>query len=659
MASKLLLSQTGSVGAGPITNFPGTDNIRTFQFNPALGSGFTGGMVIEGSYAANPGNNDFQTLISLTFTAATQNFSLDAETNVPWIRARIVYTTSGAITVSGDSRTGSVSGSQGSLPANVMIDSSLRTAGTGAGFNINSPVVPSITTDDVFLATNISQTLTDALDNMQPAIGTGQITSSEADLNLLSGQANGGLESADFTKLAAVTASASDLNKMTGLSTTASELGKLHGYTGNTADLNAIVGLGGTSVSTTQLSYLSGLHTNVQTALDSFPSLVGLNSSTTDLNLVYGAATGTQAFTSSGALTATHLSYLVGVTSNVQTQLNAKRSTSATIGINEITSASITINELNYLSGASANIQSQLNALAFSGTYGGGTFSAPFYAANGSVSSPGVGFASAHTTGWYLNGSSISIAIAGTKTWTLSASTLVIGDGSTAGGPTIRATGFGVSNPTYSFTGDTGTGWYRISTNKIGVAGNGKLLASFDGSSAPGAVVLGTATDNTAVSIAGIFAGEKVLSQTVVAAGKNPSSPVGSGNETDLYTVPTGRTCMVTRVAIILSSVTQGGSGGATNAFRMDIGNKSAACNELLDNVNNTTVFNPGGSYTFSTAGQILWLGSGDNVFTSISGSNGNSYGVFTAGSVISARPQARADFDIWSMTVVVMGVEY
>jgi hypothetical protein len=657
--AKQLLSQTGNVGAGSIQSFPSTDSIRTVQFNPAVGSGFSGSMLIEGSYAANPGNNDFQTLVSLTFTGATSNFSLDIASNAPWIRARIVTSTSGAVSVSADSRTGTISGSQGSLPATILIDSALKCAGTGTGFLINAPVVPSITSDDVFMSSNISETLTDALEDLQPIIGTGAITASEADLNLLAGKASAGLEAADFTKLAAITASATDINKLNGLSTTATELGKLSGFTGNTADLNAIAGLDDAGVSVTELAHLAGLTTDVQTALNALPSLVGLNSTVDDLNLVYGAAAGTGDFASSGALTSTHLSYLVGVSSNIQTQLDARRLESDTIGISEITSAAISITELNYLSGVTSNVQDQLDDLAFDGTYASGTFSGPLFAANGTVSAPGIGFASAHTTGFYLNGSAISAAVSGTKVATLSASTFVLGDGSTSGGPTIRSTGFGVANPVYSFTGDTSTGLYRVSTNKIGIAGNGKALATFDGSTTPGAVVLGTASDNTAVSVAGVFSGEKLLAKVSVSAGKNPAAAIGAGNETDLYTVPTGRTAIVTRVAVILTTATQGGSGGAINQFRMDLGDKDATCKELLDNVTNTTVFNPGGSYAFDTAGQIMWLGVGDNAWNSISGSDGNAYAVFGAGTVIAARPQARADFDVWTVSVAVFGYEY
>lgn len=658
-ATKVLLSQTGSTGNGPTVSFQSSDTIRTLQFNPRAGGvGYTGAMLIEGSFAANPGNNDYQTLVALTFTSATESFALDVETTCPWIRVRVTSATSGAISVSGSSRTGTIAGSQGSLPANVVIDSQLLAAGTGSGFIINSPVVPSITSDDVFMATNLSQSVTAALAAKQPLIGSGEITASEEDLNLLSGKANAGLEAADFTKLASVTASASEINKLTGLTTTAAELTKLHGVTAVTADFNAIAGLNAAGVGPTQLAYLAGLSQNVQTSLNSLPNLVGLNSSVNDLNLLRGASAGTNSF-SGAAITSTVLSYLSGVSSNIQTQLNGKRSTSATIGISEITSAAISITELNYLSGVTSNIQTQLNNLAFSGTYGAGQFSGVVKFANGTVSAPGTGFAGAATTGFFLNGSALGVAIAGTQFVNMNGTAVVIGDNTSNGQPYLRGTGYGVTNPAYSFLGDTDTGLYWVSANKLGVAASGRVLATIDGNTTPGAIALGTATDNTAVSIPGIFAGEKLLGTATVAAGKNPAITVGSGHETDIYTVPTGRTCIVTRVAVIITTATQGGSGGSVSQFRMDLGNKAGTVKELLDNVTNTTVFNPGGSYSFSTAGQVMWLGTGDNPWHSIAGSNGNAYAVFGAGTVLSARPQARADFDVWTVSVALFGYEY
>ena len=246
--------------------------------------------------------------------------------------------------------------------------------------------------------------------------------------------------------------------------------------------------------------------------------------------------------------------------------------------------------------------------------------------------------AGAATTGFFLNGAALGVAIGGAQAMNVTGTSITIGDNVSSGAPSLRGSGYGSANPAYTFVGDLTTGMYWVSAGKIGISGSGRSLMTVDGSTTPGVITLGTTADNTVVNIAGKFSGERVLAKVDVNAGKSPASPVGSGNETDLYTVPTGRTLVVTR---------------------MDLGNKAGTCKELLDNVTNTTVFNPGGSYSFNTAGQVFWLGQGDNDFKAVSGANGNAYAQFSAGTVISARPQARADFDVWTVSLVVFGYEF
>ena len=47
------------------------------------------GFRLKRLYAANPGNNDFQTLAALTFTASSTSFALDLESTAPWVRIRV------------------------------------------------------------------------------------------------------------------------------------------------------------------------------------------------------------------------------------------------------------------------------------------------------------------------------------------------------------------------------------------------------------------------------------------------------------------------------------------------------------------------------------------------------------------------------------------
>ena len=105
-----------------------------------------------------------------------------------------------------------------------------------------------------------------------------------------------GVTQADLTKLNAVTSSATELNILDGVTATAAEINLLDGLTATTAELNILDGVTSTAAelnvldgytgSVTELNYLDTLH-----------------------------ATG---------VTATEFDYLDGVTSNIQTQLDAK-----------------------------------------------------------------------------------------------------------------------------------------------------------------------------------------------------------------------------------------------------------------------------------------------------------------------------------------------
>src|SRR5690606_32137880 len=137
----------------------------------------------------SPGTSDFVILATATFSGRTTNFTLNILSNYQWIRARVTTASVGGIAVFGDSASGTLNGAQnGSGTKTVVVDSQLDVAGVGTGFTINSPVIPSITTDDVYYAGNFNFTLTEYLDGLggatgfQPKIGTGAITANEADV---------------------------------------------------------------------------------------------------------------------------------------------------------------------------------------------------------------------------------------------------------------------------------------------------------------------------------------------------------------------------------------------------------------------------------------------------------------------------------------------
>lgn len=749
MATKTLLSQTGVVGAGGIVNFPGSDDVRTVQFNPAPVQGFSGTVVVEGSYTPQPGANDFIVLVSVTFSGHTNNLSLDIDTDVPFIRARITASQTGAIAVFASSRFGSINGSQGTSPATATIDSALRVAGSGSSFKINSPVVPAITSDDVVYVNNINFTLTEYLDGtggaqgFQPKIGTGVITSSEADVNVLNGTAMYGLVTADLNKLADVnvsateinrltgvtsnvqtqinnlstskadgagidltglTASAADLNELTGqagmldfnvltgitgltasaadlnvftgtagtftaadmaklgnITASAAEINVLSGFGGTstnlntlvglnstTADLNAIDGLAGTGVTTTELAFLSGLTQNVQTALNVVPNLTGLTATVNDLNTLTGIFSGSGGYP--GQVTATEIGYLDGLTGSIQTQLNNKRNIGVPIGIAEISGASITTTELNYLQGATSNIQAQIDSLGGSTiTPAGANFTGPIYIATGSAAAPSLGYTTATTTGFYLFGTNgIGMTVAGTRFMTLDGTDVVIGDGVTNGTPNMQGTSPSVTNPAYGFNNDDNTGVYWAGADAVGISAGGTNIATFDG--ANDEIVLGGAVaENNKVRVTGLFEGEKLLGTGQIDTGSG--SVVG---QTALYNVPVGRTAMITKVYFVINSVT----GAPTNDFNVNVG-FGGAFDEILDNTNNPSVFNPVG-YAFDTALQIMPLGVGDNTFPAVSGSSGADYQLLTSGDTLSADITALdSTATAFVMDIYVIGVEF
>ena len=141
-----------------------------------------------------------------------------------------------------------------------------------------------------------------------------------------------------------------------------------------------------TNVSTTELQYLDGLTQPIAQSLAAKANVI-TGAATT---IAYADLTADRALQSTGAgkvgvstTTATELGYLSGVTSNVQTQLNARANLSgatfsgpvalsgqtasrvAVFDANKaLANAATTLEELNYLSGVTSSIQTQLNAKA-------------------------------------------------------------------------------------------------------------------------------------------------------------------------------------------------------------------------------------------------------------------------------------------------------
>ena len=169
---------------------------------------------------------------------------------------------------------------------------------------------------------------------------------------------------------------------------TTTELDILDGLTATTAELNIMDGV---TATTTELNYVDGVTSAIQTQIDSKQATItGAATTIDDANLTASRAVISNASgkVAVSAVTDTELGYLDGVTSAVQTQINGKQAT-ITGAASSITSSnltalrslysdasgkvaasSITATELSYLGGVTSAIQTQLDGKL---STGGGT----------------------------------------------------------------------------------------------------------------------------------------------------------------------------------------------------------------------------------------------------------------------------------------------
>lgn len=138
----------------------------------------------------------------------------------------------------------------------------------------------------------------------------------------------------------------------------------------------------GVTATATELNYMDGVTSNVQTQLNAKQAkITGGASSIVSSNLTASRVliSNTSGKVANSTVTSTELGYLDGVTSSIQTQLNSKQAT-ITGGASTIASANLTASralistssgkvavsavtatELSYLDGVTSNIQTQLN----------------------------------------------------------------------------------------------------------------------------------------------------------------------------------------------------------------------------------------------------------------------------------------------------------
>ena len=139
-------------------------------------------------------------------------------------------------------------------------------------------------------------------------LGGASVTSTAAELNILDG----------------VTATTAEINKLDGVTATTAELNILDGVTATASELNI---LDGVTATTTELNYVSGVDSAIQTQLDGKqPTITGAATTIDDTDLTVSRALVSNASgkVAVSAVTSTELGYLDGVTSAVQTQINSK-----------------------------------------------------------------------------------------------------------------------------------------------------------------------------------------------------------------------------------------------------------------------------------------------------------------------------------------------
>ena len=341
------------------------------------------------------------TLTNKTLTAPTINGvvggTATSQTITTLTTSTIANGGSNAITLSGANVTIagnlSVSGQTTTVDSTtVSIQNAFVFEGATADAHETTLTTVDPTADRTISLPNVSGTLP-----VLAAVSATQITSTPEELNILDGVTS---TAAELNILDGVTSTAAELNILDGVTSTAAELNILDGVTSTATELNIIDG--DTSAGTTAFASGDGLVTNdngtmrqtTVATLDTFlaattktltnKSIDSDNNTITNIvnaDIKSSAAiafskmadlTTGRALVSDGSgdvsvsdVTSTEIGYLDGVTSAIQTQLDAKQATissSARINANLIHDGSISNTEFGHLNNVSSNIQTQLDA---------------------------------------------------------------------------------------------------------------------------------------------------------------------------------------------------------------------------------------------------------------------------------------------------------
>ncbi len=128
-------------------------------------------------------------------------------------------------------------------------------------------------------------------------------------------------------------------------------------------------------------------------------------------------------------------------------------------------------------------------------------------AVNGSVSNPGMSFSGDSDTGFFQTSSgsnSIEIAVGGVNTFTYSSSGM---SSLATGGAQVSYLNGTASSPTFSFSGDSDTGWFRPAADTLAASTNGSEVIRMDST---GNIGIGTQSPNEKLEVNGTVAAQDV-----------------------------------------------------------------------------------------------------------------------------------------------------
>lgn len=124
-----------------------------------------------------------------------------------------------------------------------------------------------------------------------------------------------------------ITATAAEVNVLDGITASTSELNILDGVTADKDEINI---LDGATLTTTELNYVDGVTSSIQTQLNNKePTITGAATTITSSNLTKNRAliSNNSGKVAVSTVTSTELGYLSGATSSIQTQINGKQAT--------------------------------------------------------------------------------------------------------------------------------------------------------------------------------------------------------------------------------------------------------------------------------------------------------------------------------------------